>query len=88
MNLEKLLEEKGIKEEQYRAYFGLDENVPSKVWAHIKIRTTENINELVEELLNDEKIVAEIKSQPYPYEQTALEGCEGMPEPPDKEIKK
>lgn len=89
MNLKQMLEERGIKEEQFRAYFGLDETVPAKVWAHINLRTSDSINILVEELLNDEKIVAEIKAQPYPYEQTVFEGCEGMPEPPtsDKEKK-
>lgn len=91
MNILTLLEEHGITEEQFRAYFGLSDDVPNRVYGSIiNRRDNDVLLRIMSEMMNDEKIVEEIKNCPIPYQQTAL--IDGMPEPPmtdeDKPVKK
>lgn len=86
VNITELFEEHGITEEQFKAYFGLGDDVPKKVYAAITHYTEHNgILDIIKEMLNDEKIIEEIKNCPVPYQQIAI--IEGMKEPPmsDKE---
>ena len=84
-----LFEEYGISEKQFRTYFGLNDNIPKKIYAAIvHYKESDGILQIIKEMLSDEEIIEEIKKQPVPYEQTVFEGCEGMPEPPDGECDK
>lgn len=86
ININDLLAQHGIKEENFRAYFGLNYDMPKKVYAAIiNRREGDGILNILTEMLNDEKIVEEIKNFPVDYEQIAL--IEGMTEPPMTEKK-
>ena len=86
INIMEMLEQHGIKEENFRAYFGLNYDMPKKVYAAIiNRREGDGILNILTEMLNDETIVEEIKNFPVDYEQIAL--IEGMTEPPMTEKK-